>query len=171
MTLRRILETGGAAEGACMTDRSAFFVVGPIMATILGLRLQAVHMNPWVNWVHVQMQTDKGIQGLGNLSVRRSTGLTYLTLAKPFSGRSIFGGIAELKRGWHIEIKTILVKIVHSTNVMCLVAMYLPKPRMDGEGHLQCLLIPRSLLLRIARAHSSCHRSDQVVASRFRRAA
>ena len=40
------------------------------MATILGLELKAVHVNAWVDWVFVHIQTDTGVQGLGELSVR-----------------------------------------------------------------------------------------------------
>jgi len=40
------------------------------MATIIGLELKAVHVNAWVDWVFVQVQTDHGVQGLGELSVR-----------------------------------------------------------------------------------------------------
>lgn len=40
------------------------------MATIVGLELKAVHVNAWVDWVFVHVQTDTGVQGLGELSVR-----------------------------------------------------------------------------------------------------
>eukprot|EP01043_Picozoa_sp_COSAG02_P019051 COSAG02_NODE_907_length_16005_cov_3.219252_6_plen_423_part_00 len=50
------------------------------MATILGLELKAVHVNAWVDWVFVQVQTDHGVQGLGELSVRARASTLPLTL-------------------------------------------------------------------------------------------
>ena len=54
------------------------------MATIVGLELKAVHVNAWVDWVFVHVQTDTGVQGLGELSVRPAA--DSLSRSPPTSG-------------------------------------------------------------------------------------
>ena len=54
------------------------------MATIVGLELTAVHVNAWVDWVFVHVQTDTGVQGLGELSVRPAA--DSLSRSPPTSG-------------------------------------------------------------------------------------